>query len=77
MMNITTEELNVLKCLLTSQDKKEVAEEVNKSKRLINAVIWGDRVNDEIELLLYRRITANLQKVCRTYVEVKRKNKKR
>ena len=58
-MNITTPQLQAIRAILSKKDKEFIAEQASKSPRTVEAVLQGDRVNDEIERLALKQAKAN------------------
>lgn len=73
-MNITTEQLQTIRPLLSKEDKELIAEQADKSTRTIEAVLQGNRANDEIERLCVKKAKENWTKLGSTFSKIESKN---
>lgn len=73
-MNITTAQLQEIRILLSKDNKKTIAKTAGKSIRTIEAVLQGDRTNDEIEKLCVKIAKENWTKLGATFSKIESKN---
>jgi hypothetical protein len=73
-MNITTEQLQTIRPLLSKEDKESIAEQADKSSRTVEAVLQGNRANDEIERLCVKKAKENWTKLGSTFSKIESKN---
>lgn len=69
-MNITTAQLHSLRRLLNKKDRAEIAEQLLLSERTVEAVLNGNRANDEIEQAAVRKIRQNVAHMTRVLAAV-------
>ena len=75
-MNITTEQLRHLNCLLSKDDKEEIASLTGLAYLSIRAVLRGERTNDLAEFLIYQKAREKCNKLNLTIEQIERQNKK-
>lgn len=73
-MNITTSQLQAIRTLLSKDNKESIAEQADKSTRTIEAVLQGDRTNDDIEKLCVKIAKENWIKLGGTFSQIESKN---
>jgi hypothetical protein len=73
-MNITTQQLQAIRAILSKQDKESISEHADKSPRTVEAVLQGNRVNDEIEQLALKQAKVNWAKLGQTIAVIEAKN---
>ena len=73
-MNITTTELHAIRSILSKKDKGDIAEQAGKSIRTVEAILQGDRVNDQIERLCYKKAKENWSKLAIIFNNIESKN---
>lgn len=73
-MNITTQQLQTIRPLLSKEDKELIAEQADKSSRTIEAVLQGNRANDEIERLCVKKAKENWAKLGGVFSKIELKN---
>ena len=75
-MNITTEQLRHLNCLLSKEDTEEIASLTGLAYLSIRAVLRGERTNDLAEFLIYQKAREKCNKLNLTIEQIERQNKK-
>lgn len=75
-MNITTIQLHCIRRLLTKADKAEIAEQLLLSERTVEAVLNGNRTNDEIEQAVVRKVRQNIAYMTRVLAAIDTQNLK-
>lgn len=73
-MNITTTQLHALRRLLTQEERKRIAEHVDMSVRTVEAVLNGERSNDEIERDVVKEARQKVAKIMRVIVAIDLQN---
>jgi len=73
-MNITTKQLQTIRTLLSKEDKVLIAEQANKSSRTVEAILQGNRTNDEIERLCVKKAKENWNKLGGMFSKIESKN---
>lgn len=73
-MNITTQQLQAIRAILSKEDKESISELAEKSPRTVEAVLQGNRMNDEIERLALKQAKVNWAKLGQTIAVIEAKN---
>lgn len=73
-MNITTAQIKAIRGLLSKEDRKNIGIHTNMSHRTVDAVLQGDRVNDDIEQYSLIVAKQNLAKLSSIIADVEAKN---
>lgn len=73
-MNITTQQLQTIRPLLSKEDKELIAEQADKSSRTVEAVLQGNRTNDEIERMCLKKAKENWSKLGGVFSKIESKN---
>jgi hypothetical protein len=73
-MNISTPQLHAIRALLNKKDKESIAEQADKKPRTVEAVLQGDRPNDDIERLAVKQARMKLAKLQRVLDNIEAKN---
>ena len=74
VMNITTSQLQAIRILLSKENKETIAEQADKSTRTIEAVLQGDRTNDDVEKLCLKIAKENWTKLGAVFSKIESKN---
>ncbi|MBN1113387.1 MAG: hypothetical protein JXA53_10800 [Bacteroidales bacterium] len=73
-MNITTVQLQAFRGILSKEDKANIALHTEKSVRTVEAVLQGDRQNDDIEQLVLIAVKQNIARYYNIVADVEAKN---
>ena len=73
-MNITTKQLQTIRVILSKEDKETISEHAEKSPRTVEAVLQGNRINDEIERFALKQAKVNWAKLGQTIAIIESKN---
>jgi len=73
-MNITSVQLQTIRTILSKEDKEGIAKQADKSTRTIEAVLQGNRTNDEIERLCVKKAKENWAKLGGMFSKIESKN---
>lgn len=73
-MKVTTVQLHCIRRLLTKEDRKEIAGQVSMSERTVEAVLNGDRANDEIERAIVGMAKQKIAKIARVLAVIDMQN---
>ena len=74
-MNITQEQRRNIKCLLTKEDKEEIASLTGLSYKSIKAVLLGDRNNDIAENYILKKVKQRHKELTLILEEINKQNK--
>jgi hypothetical protein len=73
-MNITVAQIKAIRKLLNKDDKCNIALHTEKSEKLVQHVLQGERTNNEIEELIVMHAEQNLIKFSNIIADIKAKN---
>ncbi len=73
-MNITIQQLKALRSILSPEQRKNIADQVGKSPRTIDAILQGDRVNNEIEQEIILQSKKRITYLSNLIAEIEAKN---
>ncbi len=73
-MNITKEQMNAIRRLLSKEDKESIGMHTGKSVRTVDAVLQYDRVNQEIEEAALLVAKQNLDHMANVIADIAAKN---
>lgn len=76
-MNIKSGELKAIRPLIQIEDKKEISSYTGRSIRTIEAVLYEERVNNDIEEQLFKVARRNVFKLSNLIDIVQDRNPKR
>ena len=74
-MNVSIKQLEAIRPLINANNKKDIANYTGKSIRTIEAVLYGERANHEIEEQLFKIAKNNVKKLSNLIELVEAKNK--
>lgn len=72
-MKLSEKELELFKSLLSTSNKKDIAEQAVVSVKTVYAVLDGYRSNSLVEMLCYEKAKANWQKVGDAFLALEKK----
>ncbi len=73
-MKISIPQLNALKHLIRVKERESIATQVKMSRRTVDAVLQGDRVNDEIEKELVKYAMRSISNLNNLIAEIESNN---
>ena len=73
-MNINQSQMKAIRGLISKEDREYIAQQTQKSVRTIEAVLNCDRINDDIECVIFRVAKMNLAKLSRILLTIQSQN---
>jgi hypothetical protein len=73
-MNITTTQLQAIRALISKEDREQIGFHTNKSVRTIEAILQGDRFNDDVEQLTVITAKQNIARLSNIIADIEAKN---
>jgi hypothetical protein len=73
-MNITTQQLQAIRVIISKEDRQQIGMHTKMSIRTVDAILQGDRVNDDIEKYAVIVAKQNIARLSNIITDIESKN---